>query len=570
MSSHPSSIFKAIGLLAFLATAVIGWKLATLSIRSVALKGEGTKPIKRTHRPSPGGASDGARSRIGSLRAIADPETRLLATIALANSLSSEDFAAWVDGKWFTLRGGSEHLLFDRILMERWRNEAPESLLQWSAKNKNNAGASLAREWAENQPERLLEFYKNHRDDAEEIKALSVIARNSPDLALARLQKMIAGGLMGASESDSRGVLQVLLEKSPAILLDVVDTLPPAMKLTVEGMMSRKRLDESFPEEIRSLWDKPNGWKIFSAAGIDRGMSEKLLGELANLPQEWHVAIASNSWNLFSAGSAEKWYDADLESAGFSPESAGTIRLQAVEMLAQRNPEAAITRLVAMDVEPGRRKDLLDRAFSRIRDPAKLRTLIPLLPTEEERAVVTKKLDAITAPEQDLKPATPEDLLTKLSKTDADFNSAFKDFSELQNWDPQKISQLTTQFKELPGEKKQQVAKVIITNTGRDDTTSRLKGDAIRYLLENPVKIENKDPWQSTSFASSNYAVNLSSQDPEAATAWVKTLPAGEEKSWTQKNLYNNWQQYDPKAAEQWKKSLPAGEFAALEKLQGR
>jgi hypothetical protein len=567
MNSRPSSIAKPIGLLVFLATAVIGWKLATPSGRVVLAKEEETKPIRRTSRLE---ASDSARARIGSLRAIVDPEARLLATIALANSLSPDDFAAWMDGRWFTLRGGHEHLLFDRILMERWRNEAPESLLEWSAKNKNMAAAAVAKEWAENQPERLLEFFKTHRDDAAEMSALALIARNSPELALARLQEMISAGLIGTSESASGGVLQALLEKSPGTLLDILGTLPPAIKLTVEGMMSRKRLEASFPEEIRSLWDRPDGWRIFSAAGIDEKMSEKLLGELANLPQEWRVAIASNSWDLFEGGNGEKWYDADLEGAGFSPETARSIRLQAVRFLAQRNPEAAITRVVAMDLEPAERKDLLDRAFSRVRDPEKLRALIPLLPTGEERETVTKKLQAITATEKDIKPATPEDLLAKLSKTDADFNSAYRDFSELQNWDPQKLSQLTARFKELPGEKKQQVAKVIITNAGRDNTTTLLKGDAIRYLLENPpVKVENEDPWQSTSFASSNYAVNLSGQDPEAATAWVKTLPAGEEKSWTQKNLYNNWKQYDPKAAEQWKKSLPAAELVALEKLKG-
>ena len=62
--------------------------------------------------------------------------------------------------------------------------------------------------------------------------------------------------------------------------------------------------------------------------------------------------------------------------------------------------------------------------------------------------------------------------------------------------------------------------------------------------------------------------VNLSTNDPLAASQWVESLPASNTKAWAQKNLLSNWQQYDPKAADRWEKSLPEADRAALKKLK--
>jgi len=102
---------KSGGLLAFLATGIIGWQLAASS--APAAKGDPimatvTKHTPRPARPSRSGAADAAGRRIGSIRAVADPEVRILATISLAESLSPAEFAAWMDGGWFNLRGGDD------------------------------------------------------------------------------------------------------------------------------------------------------------------------------------------------------------------------------------------------------------------------------------------------------------------------------------------------------------------------------------------------------------------------------------------------------------------------------
>jgi hypothetical protein len=65
----------------------------------------------------------------------------------------------------------------------------------------------------------------------------------------------------------------------------------------------------------------------------------------------------------------------------------------------------------------------------------------------------------------------------------------------------------------------------------------------------------------------SQFAVNWSKIDPEAASQWVQSLPAGDAKLWAQKNLAANWTQHDPEAVDQWIKTLPAESRGEVEKF---
>lgn len=56
----------------------------------------------------------------------------------------------------------------------------------------------------------------------------------------------------------------------------------------------------------------------------------------------------------------------------------------------------------------------------------------------------------------------------------------------------------------------------------------------------------------------SMHVVKWAEKDPEAASAWLQTLPAGDAKLWAQKNLATNWAKYDPDATAQWIATLPA------------
>lgn len=571
MSKSPNAPLKSIGLLAFLATSVVGWKLAAPQASVIFAGQEETKHDKRTPRSPRSIAADHAGQRVRSLRAIADPEARLLSTIALANSLSLDDFAAWMDGNWFTLRGGPERLVFNRILMERWRNEDPEGLLAWAAKNKNGAGDGVMQEWAANDPKRLVEYFKGHRDDYTELRILAKMAETSPAVALARLQEMGAGGLKDRTAYAASGLMSVLADKSPEALTAALDSLPPEVKLYAESMLSKKRLEESFSEEIRNLWARPDGWNIFSHGDFGNGVTEKLIGEIANLPPEWRGSMAMNYYRVVNRDTAQKWLNADLVGAGFSPSDVKTLRGQALKAIASQNPEVTLARLGEMELRPSDRREILEQVFSSRGDPGKLRGLISQLPTEEEREAATKRLEASSAPMKEGKANTPEDFLERLGEIPVRDGLYLNNFADFENWDAQKISKAAAEFEKLPGDKKQQVALTLASSEEHGVGLPQLKGDAILYLLQNPPAEKGiESSGKSLTAASAIYAVNLSYKDPEAATAWVEKLPGGEAKSWTQKNLYTNWKQLDPKAAEQWKKSLPAGELSAMEKLQVR
>jgi len=452
--------------------------------------------------------------------------------------------------------------------MERWQQEDPEGLIAWAVKNKNDAADGLMNDWAAHEPQRLIDYFKSHRDDGMELEMLAKIAGGSPDLALQRLREMAEVGIAPDAASHAGYVIRALAKNSPAALEAILGSFKPDIKLRAEGALSKLRLDASFEDEIHNLQGRKDGWKIFSSyLGNSEETGTKLLGELANLPPEWRGGMAMNPWRTVTSANAQQWWDADLEGAGFSTSQAKGLRIQALQHLAVADPETALARMVELKLEPYQRRNILDGLFSLASDPEKARDLIAGLPTQEEREAATRILDVRTAPTVVSEVKTPEDLFAKLATEGANSGTYFL---QVKNWDAVKIAALSTGFKTLPEEQKQKLSHIIIGGIESKDTPANLRDEAVRYVAENPpTKDANPaDGSDSPNAKISQYAVNLSTNDPVAASQWVQSLPASTTKAWVQKNLLNNWQQYDPKAAAQWEKSLPANERAALEKLK--
>jgi methylase of polypeptide subunit release factors len=83
--------------------------------------------------------------------------------------------------------------------------------------------------------------------------------------------------------------------------------------------------------------------------------------------------------------------------------------------------------------------------------------------------------------------------------------------------------------------------------------------DDIRQIIAHPFESKHIDPFETTPIhRASEFAVEWSRQDPEAASQWVQTLPPGETKLRVQMNLAMNWKPYDPDAVDQWLGTLPA------------
>ena len=551
------------GVLGFLAMAAVGWSLAEAPV--AATKEPTAEPKNRradreTRRSKATGPGTLPGKRLESIRAAGTQEARLRATFDLANSLSSSEIAAWLNGDWFTIRGGPERLLFRNILLARWRDTDPDALLVWSFKNDTSAGKHVLALWTEKEPQRVIEFFKSHPDETAELRALRNLAKAHPALALQRLQEMAADGISNRGVGNSFDLLRQLAEKSPSALEAALGSLPPALRSQAESALCGQRLATSFSTEIRALWDRPDGWKIFQA-NVSKELQGKVFDELANMPPAWKASIAENYYHFISEENAAKWLDADLAGLGFNAAQVKRLRVNALENLAVNNPEETLKRMVGMDLNADTRQNLISYMFSSLADePEKAEALIARLDSEEDRKHARTALDTRKNGQTQAKAANPAEWLEKISAVDPkSAGNACPYFDQMRQWDTGKIAELNKQFQAMSDDKKQQTAQVIAAGRRYGDSSSPFTGEAIRYLVVNPVpRPEGRNDFGHRPLAAGfQYASKLAIKDPGAASEWVGTLPAGDAKLWAQKNVAKNWAVYDPKAAERWVASLP-------------
>lgn len=159
------------------------------------------------------------------------------------------------------------------------------------------------------------------------------------------------------------------------------------------------------------------------------------------------------------------------------------------------------------------------------------------------------------------RPATPEQWIEAAGKLTADGNaaSAYPLISAIENWNGAKIDELTRSFSSLPDEAKSGMATALAQYGS--GVAPALHGEAIRHLIRSGAGEGNHG--QSTQHAS-ELAVQWMRKEPAADAAWVQSLPSGEARGWTQKNLARHWALYNPDAASQWVNTLHPTDAAAV------
>lgn len=556
---------KAGAILGFLAMSVLGWNLAGTQRQAgsdVSINEEVRKSSRDPRRGRSSGVDPHVKTRLDAIRTAGSPEARLRATFDLANSLSVQEIVEWYDRGMFTLRGGPERLLFRNILLARWRQEDPESLLAWSIKNKTSNGNDILTAWSENEPQRLVDFFKAHPDESAELRSLRNIAKIRPELALQRLQEMAAEGISMDGASGTFGLFSRLAEKSPGNLEAALDILPANLREEAEAALSGQRLAASFGTEVRALWDRADGWNVFEkSVSNDSKLQANLFDELANMPPDWKASVASNYYYFMRGNNITKWLDSDLEGMGFTAVQSNKLRTKALESLARNKPEDAVSRMAGMELNTKDRERLISNMISAVSsDSDKAESLVGKLEPGEDQEFARNALEARINSRSAAKTTNPAEWLEKVSSVDPKFtNDSYRLFEVLNNMDPNGISELKTQFNAMPDDKKLKAAQVIASGQGHSESSSPVTGEAIRYLVTNPVvETEGKNDSENDPLRlASEYASRLVTKDPTIATEWVRTLPDGDAKLWAQKNLAQNWAVYDPKAAGQWVKSLP-------------
>ena len=605
MNPFPTRTLQAGAFLGFLTMAAIGWKLADEPAQPTATQPEiSARPAERPTRSARrSGPPDAVRQRMAALRAIASPTERLRATMALAKSLPVSEIPAWLDGRWFNAGEGFDLILFNKLLKERWQLEDPEGLLAWSFKNNSSEALSTLTSWAKTDPQRALSYLKEHPNRDLEIQVLTEISKQNPAQALQALGELSAAG---KSESGMgyyylRQLLQQLAKGSPAALETALASLPPALRTQAESALIGNRMATSFDTEIRKLWERPDGWKIFEQLS-DNGTDfrKKIFAELENLPPAWRANLAENSYRYVETKDAEKWVHADLEGFGFTDAQAKNIRSVALSRIASNAPETALKLMADMDLDPTYRQNILARLFGSL-DPKKGQAdaLLAQLGSDEEREQARTYLASqhnVSEPTVS-KIEQPADWLTQVAALDSksEYSSSYQYLSMLRSWDAEKITALSSEFKTLPADQKRQVAKLLTSTSGWADNITSFQGDALRYLIANPEpKPASTEPLSdlpqllylpdgtlitpadlsasenATISQASQFAVNWAKQDPTAASDWVQSLPAGNAKLWAQKNLAANWAQVDPEATDRWLSTLPAADRTQVREFMSK
>jgi hypothetical protein len=576
-STHPTALTGAA--LGFFAMTLVGWKMADQPQRQVTVHEE--KTARAANRPErhvrKSGPSDAVRQRVAAIRAISSPDQRMRATIEFANSLPASEIGAWIDGRWFNTGGGFDLTLFNKILTERWKKEDPDGMLAWNLKNNTGRTSELLASLADSDPQKLLDFFKEHPNKDQQLQALAQIAKKNPAFALQCLRDLPPGASSedGMSGYYNRQVLAELAKSSPAALEAALATLSPSLKKQAEAILIGQKLQTSFNTEFQKLIARPDGWEILSSnlSSGNGGLGDKIFDQLASLPAEWRSSLASNAYSAISQSNATKWWNADLEGLGFSDSDAKRLRQVALSRISRDHPDEAIKLLGTSGFDANSRQNVISNIFSNFsgnpEKADKAEALIALLGSDEEKQQARNQISTGNDTEIKEKIEKPADWLEKVSALDLKKGNSYQYLSMLGEWDPDKIAELGNQFRTMPDDKKKQVAEVISGTSGYSAryVSTTLQGDAIRYLVAQPPDSTegNQSRTDNTLAQASQFAVNWSKTDPTAASDWVGTLPAGDAKTWAQKNLAANWAQYDPQATQQWLKSLPAGERTAVQ-----
>lgn len=561
----------------FFAMTLVGWNLVGGPASPAAGKSQAVAPAghsARTPRPQrSSGINAAAVQQLAAIRSGRNPSERMRATVDFANSLSPADFPAWLDGGWFSLRDGAELTLFTKIIQERWKSEDPEGYAAWTLnKGSTDEASKLLASWADKEPQRVVDFFKLQSNSGSELQILRDLAKTHPALALQCLRDLNAAGFSRNDSYPVSTVIEELVKKSPAEVEALVGELTGDVKVRTERVVIGEKMKADYAGELRKLWDRTDGLKIFQNLGNE--IQGKIFDELANLPPSWRAGLVSDPSEFISRESALKWMNSDLLALGFSEKQEQAIHQSALYQAAREHPEDAFKMMDELNLSPNDRRNIIGNALGVPRD--KMDAVVAMLTSESDREIARSILDSRSASSSPAeKIETPAQWLDKIATLNPESGGTYQYASMVSNWDAAKISALSEQFKSLPDDKKKAAAQIIAGGGYSSYFSPAIAGEATRYLIVNPLPPPavdaNGNPGSTRTDPirmASSYVGGLAAKDPESASEWISTLPDGDAKAWSQMNLRAIWSQYDPKASDQWFKTLPAATRLQVENLK--
>jgi len=509
---------------------------------------------------------------LAAVRAQHTVEDRLRATIRLAESIPAGDFEKWFKEEWFDGSEDMQSYLFHRIVRARWLAADPEGLMSYCLREKSDHGHEVAAAWAEKDPAAALRFAAELKDPGQRSTFLSnighALAKADPQRALDSLStlaaKLSTDRIHGLSE-----IVRGLVDSAPELLKAKLDELPEPLRATARNYLARAALKRDFRSAVAELGNSTNGKNQFvQVMRSDSGMIKEMARNLDVLPQGWFAEAASKAGYHLVLDDPKKWLDADLASMDFSPQQAKNLRAYAISALAGKDPGQVIALLAGQELSENERSSAIYGIVSKMgSDKEKTEAWIATL-TDGKEIQQAKTAFASRSGNQE-KEVTPTALLASLAGDSASVN--WSQARVMSQWNDEDRAGLAKEFAALPPEQKQKVAGKFIDNSYQEFPVT-MKATALRYLLENskPAAEPGSRGNQGNSALLVNAAAAIGSawaeENPNEASRWVDSLPAGPERLWAAKNLAARWSDHEPAEARKWLAGLPSGERSEVQK----
>ena len=561
----------------FTACAAAGWLTGQMrQPAAAASEASAAKemPTKSRRAPLKSKVPREVSEQLARIRTATNPEERLRATMQLAYAIPTGEIEMWYGSDWFD-EGvkDMEVYLFYRVLRMRWMESDPEALMGYCLRKNARNLDEIASEWAGKDPAAALAYLDQLKDPARRSQFASYIGDAlggaDPRLVLSRIPEFQAR----FSANDSSFVSQMiskLAETSPELLRAESGNWPDALKDQVAISLAGASLKRDLASGIASLAGTEKGRSVFLKAVQH---NSQLMAEVAKrpelLPAGWLGAAINGAGAYYLVDKdPRRWLNADLAALGLTESQASQVRSTAISQLGAEDSGELMSLLSSGKLDRSSRQTAIGNLM-RTLPQDQVESFMATLTDEQELATARANLARQEARSTN-EPSTPASMLANLSKDGVSFD--YEQSRQLGTWTKEQIKGFAGEFDALPAEQKALVAGKLAANSYRS-LPREIETHAIEYLIENPPT-SPQDESQRRRFSSdttsamraaTQLAARWGDEDPNAASKWVSSLPAGEERLWAAKNLASRWADYEPKAAERWMATLPEADRKAVQ-----
>ncbi|WP_367871010.1 hypothetical protein [Luteolibacter sp. Populi] len=503
--------------------------------------------------------------RLARIRMAKTPEERMRAIIHLAQTIPLGDIETWYDSEW--INEGSEDMqtyLFYRTLRARWLASDPEGLVSYAMRKDSDRFYEISQDWAGKDPAAALAYLDKLKDPAKRARVASAIgtalAKADPQLVLSRIPEL-QKSLSPENSSTVSEMIRELAKSSPELLKAQSANWPDSLRDAVAQGLASASLKRNLASGIAELSRTQDGKRFFKEALQN---NSELMKEIAKdpgmLPPGWLGAALEGAGGYYLVqGDPQKWLSMDLSGLALTSQQTQQIRSQAISTLGSKNVDRLMELFGSGDLDESQRRSAIYALGQNLPADKKAAWLASL--TDQNEIDMAKQAVASRSSRAEGKTATPSTLLADLGEGETAMT--WQQTRAAISWDREQMKSLVSEFAALPGEQKSVVAKKLV-ESNYSDLPVDFRAQAIGYLIANPEpKPENGTPQEGNrqlTQKASDLASRWAEEDPAAASKWVASLPAGDERLWAAKNLAARWSDYEPAAAERWLAALPSAE----------